>query len=79
MDAHGNPIVAPGQAPAPAQAAAGQALVFMNQLRMTFSSLKVDIPLFYWDAISTKFTLDRIKIAFWNVSRILHSWDWNVH
>ena len=68
LDAHGKPIVAPAQAPAPAQAATGQPLIDVNQLRTAFSNPKADIPLFYRDStldnLSAKFLLDRIKIAY---------------
>ena len=67
LDTHGNPIIA-ALMPVPAQAAAaGQPLIDVNQLRTAFSNPKADIPLFLGDSImdnvSTKFLLDRIKIA----------------
>ena len=60
MDTHGSPIVAP-------QAAAGQPLIDVSQLRTAIGTPKADIPLFYGDSaldnVSAKFLLDRIRIA----------------
>ena len=65
MDKHSNLIIV--QAHAPAQPAARQPLIDINQLRKAFSNPKADILLFYGDSImdyvSAKFLLDRIKMA----------------